>query len=1032
MHSPLTHRETSLEQVLARRDWQDPTILHVNRLPSHAPFCSWRDEAQARDGIPSARRILLDGAWQFTWHARPEAVDPRWLAEDLSQSRPIPVPSNWQLAGYAAPIYTNVRYPITTTPPRVPEENPTGCYSRTFTVPPAWLAQGQTRIVFDGVSSAFHLFCNGEWIGYSQDSRLPAEFDLSGALRAGENRLCVLVLRWSCGTWLEDQDMWRMSGIFRSVSLLHKPQTHIADFTLTPALDALYRDGELCADVQVSAAQAGAEVALTLWQGTEKVACQRSPLGTAIVDERGAYAERVAFALPVKAPRQWSAESPACYRAVISLYDADGALLEAEAATVGFRRVDISGGLLRLNGKPLLIRGVNRHEFHPERGQAINEADMVQDILLMKQNNFNAVRCSHYPNAPRWYELCDRYGLYVADEANIETHGMVPMGRLSDDPAWFPAYSARVTRMVQCNRNHPSIIIWSLGNESGHGSTHDALYRWLKSADPSRPVQYEGGGANTAATDIVCPMYARVDEDQPFPAVPKWSIKKWVGMPGEQRPLILCEYAHAMGNSLGGFDAYWRAFRQYPRLQGGFVWDWADQALRIETDDGLPGWAYGGDFGDTPNDRQFCMNGLVFADRAPHPSLTEAKHAQQFFQFSLRDRRPLRVAVRSEYLFRATDNERLYWRIEAAGEIIRAGEAALVLGPEEEALLTLADDLSLPAAAQHLYLTLEVRQLRETAWSPAHHLVAWQQFPLASGLAVPAATQPGQRPALAVEEDGYAIVHGNQRWQFDRRSGRLTAWCAAGENRLLSPPGDLFVRAPLDNDIGVSEADRSDPNAWSERWKAAGLYQLETECVSCEASLYADRAEVISTFRYYRPGGELAILSRWQMVVDDRGAMHIAVDGERAGNLPPLARIGLAFQVRPEAQAVEWLGLGPHENYPDRRSSACFSRWKRPLEEMSTPYVFPSENGLRCDTRELKYGGWQVAGKFHFSVMPYGIRQLMEKDHWHLMRPEAGVWITLDHRHMGVGGDDSWTPSVQPQWLLEETQWHYRLTLNYR
>lgn len=545
-------------------------------------------------------------------------------------------------------------------------------------------------------------------------------------------------------------------------------------------------------------------------------------------------------------------------------------------------------------------------------------------------------------------------------------------------------------------------------------------------------MQYEGGGANTAATDIVCPMYARVDEDQPFPAVPKWSIKKWVGMPGEQRPLILCEYAHAMGNSLGGFDAYWRAFRQYPRLQGGFVWDWADQALRIETDDGLPGWAYGGDFGDTPNDRQFCMNGLVFADRAPHPSLTEAKHAQQFFQFSLRDRRPLRVAVRSEYLFRATDNERLYWRIEAAGEIIRAGEAALVLGPEEEALLTLADDLSLPAAAQHLYLTLEVRQLRETAWSPAHHLVAWQQFPLASGLAVPAATQPGQRPALAVEEDGYAIVHGNQRWQFDRRSGRLTAWCAAGENRLLSPPGDLFVRAPLDNDIGVSEADRIDPNAWSERWKAAGLYQLETECVSCEASLYADRAEVISTFRYYRPGGELAILSRWQMVVDDRGAMHIAVDGERAGNLPPLARIGLAFQVRPEAQAVEWLGLGPHENYPDRRSSACFSRWKRPLEEMSTPYVFPSENGLRCDTRELKYGGWQVAGKFHFSVMPYGIRQLMEKDHWHLMRPEAGVWITLDHRHMGVGGDDSWTPSVQPQWLLEETQWHYRLTLNYR
>lgn len=1032
MQSYLSRPGASLEQVLDRQDWQDPAVIQVNRLPSHAPFCSWRDADAARDDAPSGRRLSLDGEWQFAWLSRPEDADPRWLTEDLPGSCPIEVPSNWQMAGYDAPIYTNVRYPINTTPPRVPEENPTGCYSREFTLPPEWRAEGQTRIVFDGVNSAFHLFCNGVWIGYSQDSRLPAEFDLSDVLREGANRLCVLVLRWSCGTWLEDQDMWRMSGIFRSVSLLHKPQIHIADFTLTPTLDALYRDAELRADVRVSEVQAGAEVELTLWLGREKVATGRSPLGSPTIDERGAYAERVAFALPVKAPLLWSAESPNCYRAVVSLYGADGALLEAEAATVGFRRVEIGSGLLRLNGRPLLIRGVNRHEFHPERGQAITEADMVQDILLMKQNNFNAVRCSHYPNAPRWYELCDRYGLYVVDEANLETHGMVPMSRLSDDPAWFPAWSARVTRMVQCNRNHPSIIIWSLGNESGHGSTHDALYRWIKSCDPSRPVQYEGGGANTAATDIICPMYARVEEDQPIPAVPKWSIKKWIGMPDEQRPLILCEYAHAMGNSLGSYDEYWRAFRQYPRLQGGFVWDWADQALRIETDDGQPGWAYGGDFGDTPNDRQFCMNGLVFADRTPHPSLIEAKHAQQFFQFALRGQRPLRVAVRSEYLFRSSDNERLYWRIEAAGQAIASGEAALDLGPEQEVLLTLAEGVELPADAQHLYLTLEVRQPRETAWSPAGHLVAWQQFPLASGLAAPAKPEVGKRPELRVDESGYCITHGNQQWQFDSRSGRLAAWRAGGENRLLSPLCDQFVRAPLDNDIGVSEVERIDPNAWSERWKAAGLYQLEEECVSCEANLYADRAEVVSHFHYYRPCGELAIVSRWQMVVDSLGALHITVDGERAGNLPPLARVGLVFQARADADEVEWLGLGPHENYPDRRSSACFSRWKLPLEAMSTPYVFPSENGLRCGTRELKYGGWQIKGMFHFSAMPYGTRQLMEKDHWHLMRPEEGVWITLDHRHMGVGGDDSWTPSVHPQWLLEEAQWHYQLTLNYR
>ena len=1022
MHSPLTRRETSLEQVLARRDWQEPTILHVNRLPSHAPFCSWRDEAQARDGLPSARRILLDGAWQFTWHARPEAVDPRWLAEDLPQSRPIPVPSNWQLAGYDAPIYTNVRYPITTTPPRVPEENPTGCYSRTFTVPPAWLAQGQTRIVFDGVSSAFHLFCNGEWIGYSQDSRLPAEFDLSGALRAGENRLCVLVLRWSCGTWLEDQDMWRMSGIFRSVSLLHKPQTHIADFTLTPALDALYRDGELCADVQVSAAQAGAEVALTLWQGTEKVACQRSPLGTAIVDERGAYAERVAFALPVKAPRLWSAESPECYRAVISLYDADGALLEAEAATVGFRRVDISGGLLRLNGKPLLIRGVNRHEFHPERGQAINEADMVQDILLMKQNNFNAVRCSHYPNAPRWYELCDRYGLYVVDEANIETHGMVPMNRLTDDPRWLPAMSERVTRMVQRDRNHPSVIIWSLGNESGHGANHDALYRWIKSVDPSRPVQYEGGGADTSATDIICPMYARVDEDQPFPAVPKWSIKKWLSLPGELRPLILCEYAHAMGNSLGGFAKYWQAFRQYPRLQGGFVWDWVDQSLIKYDENGNPWSAYGGDFGDTPNDRQFCMNGLVFADRTPHPALTEAKHQQQFFQFRLSGRT---IEVTSEYLFRHSDNELLHWTVALDGKPLASGEVPLDVAPQGKQVIELPV-LPQPESTGQLWLTVHVVQPNATAWSEAGHISAWHQWRLAENLSVTLPAASHSIPHLTTSEMDFCIELGNKRWQFNRQSGFLSQMWIGDEKQLLTPLRAQFTRAPLDNDIGVSEATRIDPNAWVERWKAAGHYQAEAALLQCTADTLAD-AVLITTAHAWQHQGKTLFISRKTYRIDGSGQMAITVDVEVASDTPHPARIGLTCQLAQVAERVNWLGLGPQENYPDRLTAACFDRWDLPLSDMYTPYVFPSENGLRCGTRELNYGPHQWRGDFQFNISRYSQQQLMETSHRHLLHAEEGTWLNIDGFHMGIGGDDSWSPSVSAEFQLSAGRYHYQL-----
>lgn len=466
------------------------------------------------------------------------------------------------------------------------------------------------------MNSAFHLWCNGRWVGYGQDSRLPSEFDLSDYLLPGENRLAVMVLRWSDGSYLEDQDMWRMSGIFRDVSLLHKPATQIRDLRINTHFNDDFSRATLETEVRVAGNESeDLRVTLQLWDGETLTHETTSPLGSEIIDERGAYHDRITLRLNVENPALWSAETPNLYRTVVQLRTADGALIEAEACDVGFRQVHIENGLLLLNGKPLLIRGTNRHEHHPVNGQVMDEATMVQDILLMKQNNFNAVRCSHYPNHPLWYTLCDRYGLYVVDEANIETHGMVPMNRLTDDPAWLPAMSQRVTRMVQRDRNHPSIIIWSLGNESGHGTNHDALYRWIKSEDPSRPVQYEGGGANTTATDIICPMYARVDQDQPFPAVPKWSIKKWLSMPGEQRPLILCEYAHAMGNSFGGFAKYWQAFRQFPRLQGGFVWDWVDQSL-IKYDENGKAWsAYGGDFGDTPNDRQFCMNGLVFADR---------------------------------------------------------------------------------------------------------------------------------------------------------------------------------------------------------------------------------------------------------------------------------------------------------------------------------------------------------------------------------------------------------------------------------
>ncbi|KAA8997784.1 beta-galactosidase [Affinibrenneria salicis] len=1017
----------TLASVLARRDWENPAVTQLNQLAAHPPFASWRSADDARDDTASPSVRSLNGRWKFSYFSRPEAVPESWRYQDDDRTDDVNVPSNWQMLGYGTPIYTNVTYPIPVDPPFVPADNPTGCYSLTFSVDDDWLASGQTRILFDGVNSAFHLWCNGDWIGYAQDSRLPSEFDLSAALQAGENRLAVMVLRWSDGSYLEDQDMWRMSGIFRDVSLLHKPHTHLSDIGILTHLNSDFSHAELETQVAVSGpARQATQIALQLWNGAELVGERRQPIGSEIIDERGVYGDRTTVRLSVARPALWSAELPHLYRVVVMLHDGDGALIEAEACDVGFRQVEISNGLLKLNGKPLLIRGTNRHEHHPENGQVMDIDTMRKDILLMKQHNFNAVRCSHYPNHPLWYRLCDRYGLYVVDEANIETHGMVPMNRLTDDPAWLPAMSERVTRMVRRDRNHPSIIIWSLGNESGHGCNHDALYHWIKANDPSRPVQYEGGGANSPATDILCPMYARVEQDQPFPQVPKWSIKKWIGMPDESRPLILCEYAHAMGNSFGGFHKYWAAFRQYPRLQGGFVWDWVDQSLTQYDENGAPHQAYGGDFGDQPNDRQFCMNGLVFADRTPHPSLYEAKQAQQFFQFTLHRTEPPRLEISSEYLFRRSDNERLIWTLAQEGQTLASGEVALDIAPEGRQSIAL-DDLPPVATPGQVWLTAKVVQIDATDWSDAGHVCAWRQWRMADVPAIEPQPAEGEAPRLSASEGYYDIRHGAQRWRFSRQTGLLTQWWQDEQPTLLSPLQDQFTRAPLDNDIGVSETTRIDPHAWVERWKAAGLYDMTPETARCEAEPLALAVEVRTVHRWTYRGATLFISYKTYRI-DNQGELHLSVDVDIAYGTPAPARIGLTCQLAGVHDSVAWLGLGPHENYPDRKQSACYDSWRRPLDELYTPYVFPTENGMRCDTRRLEYGAHRWRGHFHFNISRYSQRQLRETSHRHLLTPEQGSWLNLDGFHMGVGGDDSWSPSVAPEYLLQDSHYHYAVS----
>ncbi|MWP60862.1 beta-galactosidase [Gilliamella sp. Pas-s25] len=1021
----------SFNEIINRHDWNNLSVLSINRLDTHPKFHSWRDKQQAKNNSNSNSILSLNGDWFFSYYCNPKQVPESWLHKEVDNTT-IAVPSNWQLQGYDAPVYTNIRYPFPYNPPFIPEENPTGCYSRYINITKEWLAKGNTRIIFDGVSSAFHLWCNGKWVGYSQDSRIAAEFDLTPFLKVGENRIAVLVLKWCEGSYLEDQDMWRLSGIFRGVCLLNKPKSHLRDIHIDTLLDACYQNATL--SLQVDVQHAGnmdlLSVGIELWQQDKLIVNHMQSIGLPFVDEKGGYTDRLHCQIPITKPQLWSAETPNLYRVVVSLYHTKTGLIESEAYNIGFRTVEIKHGQLCLNGNPLLIKGTNRHEFYPDLGYALTEEAMLHDIKLIKQHNFNAVRCSHYPNDPRWYDLCDQYGLYLVDEANIESHGMFPMSRLSDDPSWFAAYSERVTRMVQRDRNHPSIIIWSLGNESGHGSNHDALYAWIKSNDPTRPVQYEGGGANTTATDIICPMYARVEQDQPHPNVPKWAIKKWISMPDENRPLILCEYAHAMGNSLGAFYKYWQAFRQYPRLQGGFIWEWADHGIRCQKKSGESYWAYGGDFGEAYHDRQFCLDGLVFPDRTSHPSLIEAKKVQQPFQFKLISQKPLIIDITNEYLFRHTNNESLYWELLINGKKHQSGKIKLDIQPDSALQVTLLNDIPSNLHCEDLHLSVRVIQNKATPWSPAGHIVAWEQWRLVNSYIAPLAfCQTKSKLTLTETQDDYLVHYKNQCWQFNKITGQLCQWTKGNKPLLSSAFADQFIRAPVDNDIGISGDfdSNNNPFAWIEQWKAAGYYNLTHQCLGINISQSPDKI-VIEALHGYFVNNKKVIQSRWQHLFDQEGKLTLSVQVDIANDMPAPARIGLSYQIKQIPKKVKWLGLGPHENYPDRKASAIFGDWSLPFAELYTPYIYPCENGLRCDVKKLQLNEMTITGQqFKFNINQYGTEQLMAKTHRHLLEPKSCAYVSIDAYHMGIGGDDSWTPNVHREFLLTDKHYNYQL-----
>lgn len=1023
----------TLSDLKKMRPWQTPHVTSLGRLPSHVPLYSWRNESDAQANIPSTSRQSLDGDWSFELYESPDSVPAAWPCGEDSQ-KTVVVPGNWQLQGFDKPVYTNVKYSFPVNPPRVPEQNPTGCYRRSFFLDGAAIHE-RTYLVFEGVDSAFFVWCNGHFVGYSQDSRLPAEFDITDCVIAGDNQLAAMVLRLCDGSYLEDQDMWNLSGIYRSVYLISKPQAHIRDYRLNTAFYNEYETGLLSGEIFCSDEATGAlRITLLDTKGNMQLT-KILDIGTDWIDERGCYEDRCRFEFEIPNVLPWSAESPRLYRLVISLLSPDGQLLDCEATQIGFRTIEIDCGQLKLNGKPLLIRGVNKHEHDAETGHFETLDQVAADIRLMKAHNFNAIRCSHYPHQVGLYDICDKLGMYVVDEANIETHGLIPMSRLSDDEDWASAYLERFSRMVRRDYNHPSIIIWSLGNESGYGVNHELMYAWLKKEDPSRPVQYEGGGADTAATDIICPMYARVDEDLPSPyGRPAHSLKAWaekqLGEGERARPIILCEYSHAMGNSLGNFSDYWEAFREYPSLQGGFIWDWVDQGISQYDSQGRHYYAYGGDFGDEINDRQFCINGLVFPDRTPHPALFEAKRVQQPFVFAVAEgRSSISVSIASEYLFRETDNEELHWRLGSLTETISSGSKTIRIKPGGKTSLTIAHQSLDRDLFEELVLELWITTVNATVALPAGHEVARHQA-LILGLRDQRPTSLAQAP---IEEsiDAFLMVSPSTRWSLCRRTGFLVGCEYYGQPLLLGPVSDCFVRAPIDNDICSSDIDNPSTQAWLARWRESGLFDLKHTCLDVTLS----EGIVVSCHEYLgEKYGKLTCLmrSRWTYSFNVDGSVDVSVKVEANESLLPLPRVGARLILRRLPETVSWLGRGPHENYPDRKQSADLGYWCLPRGAMHTPYIFPSENGLRCDMRCAQLGDFAIerlGTDLAFSVSEFDIDTLMRARHTNELDTADVLHVHIDGFHMGVGGDDSWSPSVKPPYLLNvrEYCWGFKL-----
>jgi beta-galactosidase len=996
--------------------WEDPNMLHVNREKPRSYYIPYADEASAasRKRSRSPYYSTLNGEWKFRYFSSVRQADTDFYKNetDVSSWDNLLVPSCWQTNGYDQLHYTNTNYPIPCDPPYVPDDNPAGLYVREFIAAQEWKDK-ECYVVFEGVNSCFYLWLNGAFVGYSQGSRMPSEFNVTPYMKQGTNRMAVMVLKWCDGTYLEDQDMWRYSGIFRDVYLLARNKTHIRDVFIMQEISGDYRVAKLTAEVETTGEQ---QVVAVLKDAEERIVSNVS----AVIHGSGALTMEIAE------PKLWNAEDPYLYR--LSLH-ANGEVL---AFSTGLRHIEVKDSVFRINGRAVKLKGVNRHESHPELGQTIPLDHMIQDLRLMKQHNVNTIRTSHYPNDPRFYELCDEYGFYVIDEADLECHGMSSaekwaegaIHKLSINPQWESAFIDRMERMVERDKNFTSVVIWSLGNESGYGRNHIAMAEWTRLRDGSRPVHYEGaaprykGDMHMECLDMESQMYETVQY-----------IESYAKDETKQKPLFLCEYCHSMGNSPGDLQDYWDVIYKYPKLMGACVWEWCDHGIRTRTGDGKEYFAYGGDFGDNPNDGNFCLDGLVSPDRIPHPGLLELKKVIAPVKIEAEDLAQGRVIVTNLYDFIDLSHLSLCWRVEKDGETMEQGEVHhLQAAPNGGKKV-----LNIPYTLQgdtigRYYLTLSIVQKLETRWAARGHEVTFEQFELPFGkTAKPfAGVYPANYKVHATEKDHLLIIEGfDFCHSFNLHTGMFENISKNGVSFLVAPSKWCIWRAPTDNDRSIKA-----------KWIEDGFDRAGMKVYRCEWTVSED--SVLEIHVQYSLGGytRYPILygtAVWK--VDTFGIATVHTEVKVREDVKFLPRFGLQLFMPSGSEEAEYFGYGPHESYIDKHRSGKKGKYAMTVKKLFENYIKPQENGSRYGTE------WAVVtnalgmglkftspDEFSFQASHYTPEDLAAADHDYELQPRKETIVHLDYKMSGIGSN-SCGPELDERYRLKEKEFFFELSI---